>query len=122
MAARVPCLLLGLAVLTSAACRSPAALDGSARVEMPVSVDGPARIAGPERIAGLPAGAGRDILVTECLNCHELDALELFKDFYNKERWQSLVLTMRENGARVDDRQVDILAEYLAQHFGTGVE
>jgi hypothetical protein len=29
---------------------------------------------------------------------------------------------MRENGAQVDDRQVDILAEYLARHFGTGVE
>jgi hypothetical protein len=56
------------------------------------------------------------------LNCHELDALELFKDFYNTERWRSLILTMRENGAQVNDLQVDILAGYLALHFGTGVE
>jgi hypothetical protein len=116
MASRVPRLLLGLAVIASAACHSPEVLDGAARGDQP----GPDYQ--PGRVAGLPAGAGRDILVTECLNCHELDALELFKDFYNKERWRSLVVTMRENGAQVDDTQVDTLAEYLALHFGTGVE
>jgi mono/diheme cytochrome c family protein len=104
MELRMPRLLLALTALAGAACRSPEVLDD------------------PQRSAGLPDGNGRDILVTECLNCHELDALELFKDFYNQERWRSLVLTMRENGAQVDDRQVDILAEYLARHFGTGVE
>ena len=72
--------------------------------------------------ATLPDGEGREILVRECLNCHELDALELFKGFYTQDRWRSLVITMRENGAQVDDAQVDVLAEYLAQHFGTGVD
>ena len=70
--------------------------------------------------AGLPAGAGREILVTECLKCHELEALTLFSGFYNRERWRALVLTMRENGAEVDDREVEVLAAYLSQHFGTG--
>jgi hypothetical protein len=104
MAARIPALLLGLAVVAIAACRSAAVVDE------------------PVPAAGLPAGDGRDILVTECLNCHELDALELFQDFYDQERWRSLVMTMRENGAQVDDREVDVLAEYLARHFGTGVD
>lgn len=98
----MPQFLLGLAVLVSGACAAPEVLDRS------------------QRVGGLPDGPGRDILVTECLNCHELDALELFKDYYDKERWRSLVLTMRENGARVDDREVDILAGYLARYFGTG--
>jgi mono/diheme cytochrome c family protein len=97
-------LLIGLWALACAACGTSEVRDA------------------PEQIAGLPVGDGRDILLTQCLICHELDALELFKGFYNKERWRSLVLTMRENGAQVDDREVEILAEYLAEHFGTGVE
>ena len=72
--------------------------------------------------ATLPDGEGRDILVHECLNCHELSALELFQGFYTRELWRSLVITMRGNGAQVDDEQVEILADYLALHFGTGVD
>lgn len=72
--------------------------------------------------ATLPEGEGREILISECLNCHELSALELFQDFYTQERWRSLVITMRGNGADVDDEQVDILARYLALNFGTGVD
>jgi len=75
----------------------------------------------PEGAApALPPGEGRAILERECLNCHELGALELFQEFYNRERWRSLVITMRENGARVDDEQLEVLADYLAEHFGTG--
>jgi mono/diheme cytochrome c family protein len=72
--------------------------------------------------ATLPAGEGREILVGECLNCHELSALALFEDFYDEGRWRSLVITMRGNGAELDDRQVDVLAEYLALNFGTGLD
>jgi hypothetical protein len=67
----------------------------------------------------LPPGPGRAILERECLKCHELDALALFSDFYGREQWRSLVLTMRDNGAEVDDEQVDLLAIYLARYFGT---
>jgi hypothetical protein len=73
-------------------------------------------------VEGLPDGAGRSILERECLNCHELDALELFKGFYTRERWRSLVMTMRDNGAVVDDEEVEVLAAYLARHFGTGAD
>jgi len=72
--------------------------------------------------ATLPAGEGRELLISECLNCHELSALELFQDFYTADRWRSLVITMRANGAEVDDAEVEVLARYLAQHFGTGVD
>jgi mono/diheme cytochrome c family protein len=73
----------------------------------------------PGAALALPAGEGRTILERECLNCHELDALELFRDFYGREQWRSLVVTMRQNGAEVDDEQVEVLAAYLARHFGT---
>lgn len=60
------------------------------------------------------------MLVTECLNCHELAVLELFKGFYTRDSWRSLVLSMRAHGAEVDDAEVEVLSDYLAQHFGLG--
>ena len=68
----------------------------------------------------LPAGPGREILEAECLICHELTALELFSSFYDRDDWRSLVMSMRSNGAEVDDLQVEVVSDYLAQHFGTG--
>jgi len=68
----------------------------------------------------LPPGEGRVVLERECLKCHELDAIELFSGFYNRDRWRSLVLTMRANGANVDDAEVEVLAAYLARYYGTG--
>jgi mono/diheme cytochrome c family protein len=70
----------------------------------------------------LPPGEGRGILERQCLSCHELEALALFSGFYDRERWRSLVITMRANGAEVDDAEVEIVADYLARHFGTDVD
>lgn len=69
----------------------------------------------------LPPGTGRDILVADCLSCHELSALALFKGFYTRDSWRDLVVTMRANGAALDDAEVEVLADYLAQHFGPSV-
>lgn len=93
-------------LLVSAACTT---------TQQPVSTPDAAFAAGVE----LPVGEGREILITECLNCHELASLELFKDFYDRDLWRSLVISMRANGAEVDDAEVDVLSEYLARHFGT---
>lgn len=90
-----------------AACSGPVALQEQAAAQRVVSV------------SSLPSGQGREILEHECLRCHELDALTLFRDFYGREQWRALVMTMRDNGAELDDAQVDVLARYLARHFGT---
>jgi hypothetical protein len=87
---------------------------GCTTAQQTASTRAPAYAVGVE----LPAGEGREILVTECLNCHELDALELFQDFYDRGNWRSLVVSMRANGAEVDDLEVEVLADYLARHFG----
>jgi hypothetical protein len=47
-----------------------------------------------------------------------LGGLALFKGFYTRDSWRDLVLTMRENGAQVDGAEVEVLADYLEQHFG----
>ena len=69
----------------------------------------------------LPDGPGRDILVSQCLNCHELTSLELFSSFYGRANWRSLVVTMRGNGAVLDDDEVETVTDYLTTHFGTGM-
>lgn len=66
----------------------------------------------------LPPGPGRELLVTACLVCHELTAIELFKGFYTRDDWRSLIVTMRANGAEVDDADIDVLAGYLGVNFG----
>ena len=77
---------------------------------------------GPRFEAGvdLPAGLGREIVVNECLVCHELAVLELFKGFYTRDSWRSLVVSMRAHGADVDDAEVEVVSDYLTQHFGVG--
>lgn len=75
---------------------------------------------GPPIEAGveLPAGPGREILIASCLSCHDLGALALFKGFYTRDSWRDLVRTMIENGAEVDASELEVLSDYLAQHFG----
>lgn len=65
----------------------------------------------------LPGGRGREILVRECLECHDLGGLDLFRGFYTRDSWRELVLTMQANGAQVDADEVEIVSDYLATYF-----
>jgi hypothetical protein len=80
----------------------------------------PARVAAPAFAPGveLPDGPGREILFESCLSCHELTALPLFKAFYTRDSWRTLVLSMRGHGAQIDDAEVEVLSDYLVRHFG----
>ena len=66
----------------------------------------------------LPPGAGQTVLTNACLGCHDLGGLQLFKGFYNRSSWRDLVLTMRANGAQVSIADVEVLTDYLTEHFG----
>src|SRR5512134_2729431 len=99
---RGPGLLLGL-LATCWACTTT-----------PTRESAPAFAAGVE----LPEGPGREVLVASCLSCHELTALPLFASFYTRDSWRTLVLTMKGHGAQVDGAEVELLADYLARHFG----
>jgi hypothetical protein len=74
------------------------------------------RAAGPED--ELPEGEGKKILMGSCRNCHELSEVTKFRGYYNRAQWRDIVVTMMEYGAAVDERQVEVLADYLAQHLG----
>jgi competence protein ComEA len=65
-----------------------------------------------------PEGEGKKILIASCTSCHDLTEVTKFRGYYDREQWRDIVVTMKEYGAPVDERQVDVLAEYLARHLG----
>jgi competence protein ComEA len=78
----------------------------------------------PHRVAAggadddLPDGEGKKILLTSCTSCHELTEVTKFRGYYNRQQWRDIVVTMMEYGAPVDEKQVDVLADYLTAHLG----
>jgi hypothetical protein len=66
----------------------------------------------------LPEGEGKKILFTSCTSCHDLSEVTKFRGYYDRKQWRDIVVTMMEYGAPVDERQADVLADYLAQHLG----
>lgn len=65
----------------------------------------------------LPAGPGRELLLSRCLGCHDLGGLELFDDFYTREDWHMLLETMVAHGAQVSAAELEIVADYLGLHY-----
>ena len=65
----------------------------------------------------LPAGPGRELLLSRCLGCHNLGGLELFNDYYTREDWHMLLETMVAHGAKVDAAELEIVADYLGLNY-----
>jgi hypothetical protein len=66
----------------------------------------------------LPEGEGKKILVASCTSCHDLGEVTKFRGYYDRKQWRDIVVTMMEYGAAVDERQVDVLADYLTRNLG----
>lgn len=66
-----------------------------------------------------PEESGRAILERACTGCHDLGGLEAFKGYYDAEQWRDLVVTMVEHGAEIEDRQIDVLVDHLAEAYGS---
>ena len=66
----------------------------------------------------LPDGDGKKILIASCTTCHDLTEVTKLRGYYTRAQWRDLVVTMKEYGAMVDDKQVDVLTDYLALNLG----
>jgi competence protein ComEA len=75
-----------------------------------------ARAAGPAD--DLPDGEGKKILLASCTSCHELTEVTKFRGYYDRKQWRDIVVTMMEYGAPIEEKQVDVLADYLAANLG----
>jgi hypothetical protein len=66
----------------------------------------------------LPDGEGKKILEKSCTTCHDLTEVTKLRGYYTRAQWRDVVVTMKEYGATVDDKQVDVLTDYLAANLG----
>ena len=66
----------------------------------------------------LPDGEGKKILLASCTSCHDLNEVTKLRGYYTRAQWRDVVVTMKEYGAAVDEKQVEILADYLGQNLG----
>lgn len=83
--------------------------------------DAPAgRDAGSDTLRALPEGEGRAILERRCTDCHDLDGLWAYQGYYNEARWRSMIQTMVDHGAELDEAEIATLTSYLVEHFGPG--
>jgi cytochrome c5 len=64
----------------------------------------------------IPEGEGKKLLEQRCATCHDLKPVVSLKQ--SRPEWKDLVVKMRGYGAAVDDKEADVLTEYLTKHFG----
>ena len=64
----------------------------------------------------LPDGEGRDIVEYACSQCHDL--LRVTQASKTEQQWQFLVTQMLNQGAPIEDYEVETVVRYLTEHFG----
>ena len=69
----------------------------------------------------LPDGKGKQILLASCTSCHELREVTKFRGYYTRPQWHDIVVTMVDYGAAVEKADIEVLADYLAEHLGRRV-
>ena len=73
---------------------------------------------GAKAYALLPAGAGRNVMVRVCSQCHTPERAALER--HDLDGWNDLIGVMQNNGAEASDDEFDQIAAYLAKAFPPG--
>ena len=63
----------------------------------------------------LPAGKGRKIIQTACVQCHALSLIT--NSGHTREQWEDVLEVMLAVGARVPRTQLESVLAYLAKNF-----
>jgi mono/diheme cytochrome c family protein len=64
----------------------------------------------------LPDGAGREIVERACSQCHSLEAV--LRSRLSRGQWEARIDAMIAKGAKLSDEDIDVVAGYLAAHYG----
>jgi mono/diheme cytochrome c family protein len=72
----------------------------------------------PAKVAiTLPAGAGKELVETRCVACHDLERVAVVKR--PRQHWPAIVANMVARGAAATPEEAGAIATYLAAQFGS---
>jgi mono/diheme cytochrome c family protein len=83
--------------------------------QAPPSKPSPPASAAGDAHPALPPGAGRDIVVRTCSQCHAVEIVT--QQHMGLDGWKKLVDLMATNGANATDAEFDQITNYLAASF-----
>lgn len=63
----------------------------------------------------LPEGAGRDVMVRVCSQCHSPEIAA--QQTHDADGWKEVVNQMASNGAKATDAEFDTITKYLTAAF-----
>ena len=64
----------------------------------------------------LPDGAGKDLVMNVCTQCHEVTRITSKKK--TKDEWNDTVDKMAARGAKASDEEFETIVTYLTKYFG----
>jgi mono/diheme cytochrome c family protein len=64
----------------------------------------------------LPPGAGRNLVIATCVQCHDLAITTSARKTLTE--WRISVERMAHLGAKLNGREIEVAAQYLAKEFG----
>lgn len=70
-------------------------------------------------VAPAETADGAVLLRQRCTVCHELRGLSAYQDYWGEPEWHDMVETMVSYGAELTPDEMDVLAAWLAVHYGT---
>jgi|SRR6185312_2284063 len=66
----------------------------------------------------LPDGDGKALVEHACSQCHSLETVT--RSHLTRKQWEGRIDQMIAKGAKLSDDDIDVVAAYLARHFGPG--
>jgi len=64
----------------------------------------------------LPPGEGRDLLLKDCVGCHQLTVVS--SQHKSESKWTDTIVEMRNRGANGSDEDMEQIINYLTANFG----
>ncbi|HET9389322.1 MAG TPA: cytochrome c [Steroidobacteraceae bacterium] len=72
----------------------------------------------PSAPVQLPDGDGKALVEHACSQCHSLETVT--RSHLTRKQWAGRIDQMIAKGAKLSDDDIDVVADYLAKHFGPG--
>ena len=78
----------------------------------------PIEVGSRDRTGSLPEGAGRNLVIATCTQCHSLGPIVLQRK--SAVQWTTTVRDMIARGAQIAPDEIELISTYLTQSFGSG--